>query len=348
MGILDRILRAGEGKKLKALAGPRARHQRARARDARRSPTTRCRPRPAEFRQRLDNGEDLDDLLIEAFAVVREAASRAIGQRHYDVQLMGGAALHFGWVAEMKTGEGKTLVSTLPAYLNGLTGKGVHLITVNDYLARRDAEWMGRIHRWLGLERRPDHPRRLRPASTSARSTRCDITYGTNNEFGFDYLRDNMATTLDRQGAARPQLRDRRRGRLDPHRRGPHAADHLAAGSPTPPSSTTSSPAIVRGLQARRRLRGRRGEAHRRPDSRTGIEKVEQALGVENLYDEVQQNLVHQLHGGAEGQGALQAGQGLHHPARRGEDRRRVHRPHPRGPALVARACTRRSRPRRA
>ena len=151
MGILDRILRAGEGKKIKALEGmvpdinafePEIS---ALSDDALKAKT-------GEFRQRLDNGADLDDLLLEAFAVCREAASRTIGQRHYDVQMMGGAALHFGWVAEMKTGEGKTLVSTLPAYLNGLTGKGVHLVTVNDYLARRDAEWMGQIHRWLGLD----------------------------------------------------------------------------------------------------------------------------------------------------------------------------------------------------
>ena len=151
-----------------------------------------------------------------------------IGQRHFDVQLMGGAALHFGWVAEMKTGEGKTLVCTLPVYLNGLGGKGVHLITVNDYLARFHAEWMGRIHHFLGLERRADHPRLPRVARRrSAQSYAADITYGTNNEFGFDYLRDNMAGTLADKVAARPQLRDRRRGRLDPHRRGPHPADHL-------------------------------------------------------------------------------------------------------------------------
>ena len=121
-------------------------------RDQRDCPTKRFAPRLAEFRQRLDRGAELDDLLVESFAVMREAAIRVIGQRHFDVQMMGGAALHFGWVAEMKTGEGKTLVSTLPAYLNGVAGKGVHVITVNDYLARFHAEWMGRIHNWLGLE----------------------------------------------------------------------------------------------------------------------------------------------------------------------------------------------------
>ncbi|MBJ7293475.1 MAG: preprotein translocase subunit SecA, partial [Ilumatobacteraceae bacterium] len=150
MAILDRVLRAGDGKRVKALNGllpdinAQASVMSALSDDALKGKT-------AEFMSRIEQGEDLNDLLVEAFAVVREAATRVIGQRHYDMQLMGGAALHFGWVAEMKTGEGKTLVSTLPAYLNGISGKGVHLVTVNDYLARRDAEWMGRIHRWLGL-----------------------------------------------------------------------------------------------------------------------------------------------------------------------------------------------------
>src|SRR6187399_272643 len=151
MGVLDKILRAGEGRKLKALQGL-VPDVNALEPDYQALSDDALRGKTAEFRQRLANGEDLDDLLVEAFATTREAARRVIGQRHYDVQLMGGAALHFGWIAEMKTGEGKTLVSTLPAYLNGLGGKGVHLITVNDYLARRDAEWMGRIHRFLGLE----------------------------------------------------------------------------------------------------------------------------------------------------------------------------------------------------
>src|SRR5207248_701913 len=143
-----------------------------------------------------DRGEDLDDLLPEAFATVRETALRVLGQRHYDVQLMGGAALHFGWVAEMKTGEGKTLVSTLPVYLNGLTRRGVHLVTVNDYLARRDADWMGAIHRFLGLTVGlvvPD----IDDPEVKRQAYACDVTYGTNNEFGFDYLRDNMAMSLE-------------------------------------------------------------------------------------------------------------------------------------------------------
>ncbi|MEN2989074.1 preprotein translocase subunit SecA [Tistrella sp. BH-R2-4] len=153
------------------------------------------RARTDEFRGRLAKGEPLDDLLVDAFATVREAARRVLGQRHFDVQLVGGMVLHQGRIAEMKTGEGKTLVSTLAAYLNALEGKGVHVVTVNDYLARRDSEWMGRVHRFLGLTvgailpGMDDYSRRLAYAA--------DITYGTNNEFGFDYLRDNMKYGLD-------------------------------------------------------------------------------------------------------------------------------------------------------
>ena len=147
-----------------------------------------------EFRQRIKNGETLDDLLPEAFACVREAAKRVLGQRHYDVQLIGGIVLHKGMIAEMKTGEGKTLVATLAAYLNAIEGKGVHVVTVNDYLAKRDAEWMGQIYRFLGLSvdyivhGKNDNERRQAYAS--------DIVYGTNNELGFDYLRDNMKFSL--------------------------------------------------------------------------------------------------------------------------------------------------------
>ena len=144
----------------------------------------------ADFRTRLAGGETLDALLPEAFAVVREASKRVLGMRHFDVQLVGGMVLHYGKIAEMRTGEGKTLVSTLPAYLNALAGKGVHVVTVNDYLARRDAEWMGRLHRWLGLEVGCNLSQMSSAEKRAAYAS--DITYGTNNEFGFDYLRDNM------------------------------------------------------------------------------------------------------------------------------------------------------------
>src|ERR1051326_1898082 len=152
------------------------------------------RAKTLEFRTRVANGETLDGLLPEAFAVVREAGRRVLNMRHFDVQLIGGAVLHNGRIAEMKTGEGKTLVATLPAYLNALEGKGVHVVTVNDYLARRDSEWMGRIYRFLGMtvgviqHQLNDAERQVAYAA--------DITYGTNNEFGFDYLRDNMKFEL--------------------------------------------------------------------------------------------------------------------------------------------------------
>src|SRR4028119_689861 len=156
----------------------------------------------AEFKQRLEKAttarerEDLlDEILPEAFAVVREAGRRVLGMRHFDVQLLGGIVLHKGQIAEMKTGEGKTLVSTLPAYLNALSGKGVHIVTVNDYLARRDAEWMGQVHRFLGLSVGLIQSG-MGPAERQ-RNYACDITYATNSELGFDYLRDNMATTSE-------------------------------------------------------------------------------------------------------------------------------------------------------
>src|SRR5438477_1109641 len=146
--------------------------------------------RTAEFRKELAAGKTLDDILVPAFATVREGAKRALGQRHFDVQLIGGIVLHRGMISEMKTGEGKTLVATLAVYLNALAGQGVHVVTVNDYLAKRDSEWMGRIYKFLGLSvgvivhELDDDQRREQYA--------CDVTYGTNNELGFDYLRDNM------------------------------------------------------------------------------------------------------------------------------------------------------------
>src|SRR3569833_2881517 len=148
------------------------------------------RAKTVEFRERLAKGATLDDVMEEAFAVVRETARRVLGQRHYDVQLVGGMVLHAGGIAEMRTGEGKTLVATAPVYLNALAGKGVHLITVNDYLAQRDAEWMGQVYRFLGMEVGVI----VHGLSQGQRQAayHADITYGTNNEFGFDYLRDNL------------------------------------------------------------------------------------------------------------------------------------------------------------
>ena len=193
MGLLDKILRAGEGRAIKELAKIAQQVNKFES-DISSLDDQALRNKTEVFKERVAKGESLDLILPEAFAVVREAAKRTLGQRHYDVQLMGGAALHRGNIAEMRTGEGKTLVSTLPAYLNALTGKGVHIVTVNDYLAERDSEWMGRVHRFLGLKvgviLSSMAPSERREAYAA------DITYGTNNEFGFDYLRDNMAWSL--------------------------------------------------------------------------------------------------------------------------------------------------------
>ncbi|MET8902997.1 MULTISPECIES: preprotein translocase subunit SecA [unclassified Streptomyces] len=194
MSVLSKIMRAGEGKILRKLHRI-ADQVNSIEEDFADLSDAELRALTDEYKQRYADGEALDDLLPEAFATVREAAKRVLGQRHYDVQIMGGAALHMGYVAEMKTGEGKTLVGTLPAYLNALSGEGVHIVTVNDYLAERDSEMMGRVHKFLGLSvgcilanQTPAQRREM---------YRCDITYGTNNEFGFDYLRDNMAWSKD-------------------------------------------------------------------------------------------------------------------------------------------------------
>ena len=292
MAILDRVLRAGEGKKVKALAEI-VPDINALAAQMSAMSEAELRGKTGEFKSRLDRGETLEDLLIESFAVVREAATRVIGQRHYDVQLMGGAALHAGWVAEMKTGEGKTLVSTLPAYLNGLSGKGVHQITTNDYLAQRDAEWMGQIHRWLGLSVGLVISGR-RSSSTEKRADySADITFGTNNEFGFDYLRDNMAGTLDEkvQRGFSFAIVDEVDSILIDEARTPLIISGRVADAAKLYYRFAS---IVRTMV-------RDVDYDVEEDKRIvvpteiGIEKVEKQLGIDNLYDEVQQNFVHQL-----------------------------------------------------
>src|SRR5918999_1336756 len=280
MSLLDRFLRAGEGKKVRALQslvpdiGELEPEMQALSDDELRAKT-------AEFRQRLERGAELDDLLIEAFAVVREAARRVLGQRHYDVQLVGGAALHFGWVAEMKTGEGKTLVSTLPAYLNGLSGRGMHLVTVNDYLATRDAQWMGQIHRWLRLTVGLIVPGQQDPNYKRAQYA-CDITYGTNNEFGFDYLRDNMAPSRDRQVGRGYvyAIVDEVDSILIDEARTPLIISGRVADAAQLYYKFAS---IVRGL---RRDDDYEVDEEKRQVSplEEGIEKVERALGIDNLY----------------------------------------------------------------
>jgi len=191
--ILDKILRIGEGKILRELEAI-AKAVKAIEDDFVKMSDSELQAMTGEFRERLAQGESLDDLMPEAFATVRESAKRVVGMRHFDVQIMGGAALHMGNIAEMKTGEGKTLVATLPTYLNALAGDGVHVVTVNDYLAKYHAEWMGRIYHFLGLSVGVILPS-MTPAERRV-AYACDITYGTNNELGFDYLRDNMANSI--------------------------------------------------------------------------------------------------------------------------------------------------------
>src|SRR5665213_871113 len=291
MSVFEKVLRAGEGKKVRRLQGlvPII-NEFEPAMEA--LSDEELKHKTVEFRQRLEEGETLDDLMVEAFAVVREAATRVIGQRHYDVQLMGGMALHFGWIAEMKTGEGKTLVSTLPVYLNALAGNGVHVVTVNDYLATRDANWMGSLHEFLGLT-----VGRVGPDLSEFEDKRaayaCDITYGTNTEFGFDYLRDNMAR--------RPEHMVQR---------GHHYAivdevDSILIDEARTPLIISGPASDVTKLYyqfasiARALVRDADYEVDEEKKTvvptEAGIEKVERQLGVTNLYDAVATNYVHQL-----------------------------------------------------
>ncbi|HUQ62179.1 MAG TPA: preprotein translocase subunit SecA [Acidimicrobiales bacterium] len=297
MSVFTKVLRAGEGKKSKALQSiiPDINAQEP---EIQALSDDDLRHKTVEFRERLDQVEPddmeeaLNELLLEAFAVVREAAHRVIGQRHYDVQLMGGAALHFGWIAEMKTGEGKTLVSTLPAYLNGLSGRGMHIITVNDYLAKRDSTWMGQIHRWLGLELGLVIPEISDPAGKRA-AYAADITYGTNNEFGFDYLRDNMAmdkSQMSQRGHAYAIV-DEVDSILVDEARTPLIISGRVADAAALYYKFSS---VVRTLE---RDADYEVDEEKRTVAPTelGIDKVERALGVENLYDELSSNYVHQL-----------------------------------------------------
>ncbi len=259
------------------------------------------RARTAVFRERLGRGEPLDDLLPEAFATVREAAKRALGQRHYDVQLIGGIALHRGNIAEMKTGEGKTLVSTLPAYLNALVGRGVHIVTVNDYLARRDSDWMGQVHRALGLSVGVivhDLSDRQRIEAYGS-----DITYATNNELGFDYLRDNMKFKLEQcvQRELHYAIVDEVDSILIDEARTP-----LIISGPS--EQNTGLYAVVDRVIPRLSC-GEKGDPvngveekgdywvdekhHAATLTEEGVHKVEQLLGIENLYDP---QMIHALH----------------------------------------------------
>ena len=290
MAILSKVLRAGEGKTLKEFEAVVAAVNDAEPEFESLSDED-LKAKTTEFKNRFRSGETLDELQVEAFATVREAAKRVLGQRHYDVQLIGAAALHRGMVAEMKTGEGKTLVSTMPAYLNALSEKGVHLVTVNDYLAARDAEWMGAIYRFLGLEvgliQNGMAPEERHPAYAA------DITYGTNNEFGFDYLRDNMAMKAEnRVQRGHPYaIVDEVDSILIDEARTPLIISGRVADTA---KWYRDFAKIVKRLQR---------DVHYEVDERKrqvltteeGVARVEQILGVENMYDHAAVDFVHHL-----------------------------------------------------
>ncbi len=291
MSVFTSLLRAGEGKKVRRLAElvPLINELEP---DMEALSDDDLAHRTVDFRERYDNGASLDDLLIEAFATVREAGQRVLGQRHFDVQLMGGMALHFGWIAEMKTGEGKTLVSTLPVYLNALSSRGLHVVTVNDYLARRDAEWMGRLHRFLGLS-----VGRVSPDFSGFDEKRdayaCDVTYGTNTEFGFDYLRDNMARSRDamvQRGHVYCIVDEVDSILID------EARTPLIISGPAAESAKLyyQFAGIARTLLSEEDYEVDEEKRIVVP-TEEGIAKVERQIGVENLYDLVSVNYVHHL-----------------------------------------------------
>ncbi|MEO8476558.1 MAG: preprotein translocase subunit SecA [Actinomycetota bacterium] len=290
MPLLDKLGNLGEGRKLKNLESI-AQLVNTFEPEIEDLGDDELRGKTAEFKERAGNGESLDDLLPEAFAVVREGARRTIGQRHFDVQLMGGAALHQGNIAEMKTGEGKTLVSTLPGYLNALGGQGVHLVTVNDYLAKRDSEWMGGVYRFLGLKvgliQASMSPAERRPAYAS------DITYGTNNEFGFDYLRDNMAMRIEEcvQRGHNYAIVDEVDSILIDEARTPLIISGMVQDSA---KWYVTFAKIAPRLNRDDDYEVDEGK-YQVAITEQGVAKVEEILGIDNLYEHVNTPLVHHL-----------------------------------------------------
>ena len=293
MKIVEKLLRAGEGRILKKLDNISAQVN-AIEEDFEKLTDAELRAETDVFKQRLADGETLEDILPEAFAAVREASKRTLGKRHFDVQIMGGAALHMGNVAEMRTGEGKTLVATLPCYLNALTGKGVHVITVNDYLAEYQSELMGRVHRFLGLET-GCILNTMTPEQRRAEYAK-DITYGTNNEFGFDYLRDNMA-----RSTAELVQRDHHYAIVDEvdsilidEARTPL----IISGPADQPTKWYGEFAKLAARLERGELESERGDYEVDEKKRTvgvlesGIQKVEDHLGIDNLYESANTPLI--------------------------------------------------------
>jgi preprotein translocase subunit SecA len=303
-GAFERVLRMGEGRRLKRLAG-QADYIASLEPDFESLSDAELAGKTAEFKQRLENGEDLNDLVFEAYAAVREAAKRSLGMRHFDVQAMGGIVLHEGDIAEMKTGEGKTLVATMPLYLNALTGENVHLVTVNDYLAKRDTEWMSPVYNALGM--RAAYIRNMMPFAERREAYAADITYGTNSEFGFDYLRDNMATSLE--GTVQPSHAFAIVDEVDSILVDEARTPLIISGEPETAGKTYYDYARVvktlTGVPVKAGAKGEEayGDADYTYDEKfktvspleAAIEKVEDALGIENLYDPRNAQLVNHL-----------------------------------------------------
>src|SRR6266498_4425999 len=304
-GTFEKVLRLGEGRRLKRLAA-QADYITSLEPDFEKLSDEELRGKTAEFRQRVDNGEALEDILFEVYAAVREAAKRGLGQRPFDVQLMGAIVLHEGDIAEMKTGEGKTLVATMPLYLNALEGGGVHLVTVNDYLAKRDAEWMGPVYEQLGM--RASNIRNMMPFDERKAAYEADVIYGTNSEFGFDYLRDNMATSLEGtvQRSHAYAIVDEVDSILIDEARTPL----IISGEPETAAKTYYDFArVVRGLTGVPAKFVPKGMEKPEDDAdyefdekfktvsprETAIETVERALGIENLYAPQNAQLVNHL-----------------------------------------------------
>src|ERR671934_2304549 len=302
LGTFEKVLRFGEGRRLKRLA-EQAAYVATLEPDFERLSDAELAAKTVEFKQRVENGEPLEELVFEAYAAVREAFKRTIGVRLFDVQVMGGIVLHEGDIAEMKTGEGKTFVAVQPLYLNALTGNGVHLVTVNDYLAKRDANWVGPVYEKLGL--RAAYIEAMMPFAERKEAYAADITYGTNSEFGFDYLRDNMAVSLD--GVVQ---RGHHYGIVD-------EVDSILIDEARTPLIISGEPEVAAEVYydfarvVRQLVKVPYDPLHKGeyPDadyvydekhktvspSESGVEKVERALRIDNLYDPRNVQLVNHL-----------------------------------------------------
>ena len=345
LGSFEKVLRFGEGRRVKRLA-EQAAYIGTLEPEFEALSDAELAGKTAEFKQRIENGEPVDELVFEAFAAVREAFKRTMGIRLFDVQQMGGIVLHEGDIAEMKTGEGKTFVAVQPLYLNALTGNSVHLVTVNDYLAKRDPEWTKPV--WDALGMRASSIANMMPFDERREAYAADVVYGTNSEFGFDYLRDNMAVTLDGvvQRGHDFAIVDEVDSILIDEARTPL----IISGEPETAAQVyydfarvaktlegfAAKPGLPKGSAEDSGADFEYDEKHKTISPMHGaIEAVERMLGIDNLYDPRNGQLVNHLNQALKARGALPPRRRLRRPGRRGQDRRRVHRPDHGRPPLV-------------